>query len=606
MFRLFERLTEPFPQVSPSLEEKGLITFYRQYSQGYTGVLLALGSLTAAIAIIELILFGFIGELVDWLGHRDPATLWREESSTLISMSILVLVALPIAVVLHSMLFHQSITVNFSMAVRWMAHRRLLDQSYSFYQDEFPGRLAAKVMQTSEAFRESLVKLMESLLYTVIYVGGMLYLMASADWRLSIPLCIWAICYLLLMVRGLPNLKARAQEQADAHSVMTGRLADSYTHFSAVKLFSHAGRESDYAKEGMNQFLNAVYPLMRVVTSLNVSVWLLNAGLIFATVALALWLWSQNSVTTGAIAVAMALTLRLKNLSQFIMWEVAALFRNIGAVQDGFKTLARPRQVQDHSDAETLKIGQGEVRFNQISFAYQPEKPVFRNLNLTVKAGEKIGLVGASGAGKSSLIHLLLRFYDPDQGDICIDDQNIRQMTQDSVRGAIGVVSQDTALLHRSVRENLLYGRPEATEDEMIEACKQAQIHDVIMDLVDAEGRTGYDAFVGERGVKLSGGQRQRISIARVLIKDAPILVLDEATSALDSESEAAIQEQLETLMQGKTVIAIAHRLSTLSAMDRLIVLDRGEIKEQGSHGQLIAAEGLYNRLWKRQTGNSI
>ncbi|WP_020681807.1 ABC transporter ATP-binding protein [Marinobacterium rhizophilum] len=606
MFRYFECLTPPFPE-GPAQQPPGtLLAFCRHYSQGYEKALMVLALFTVIIAGIEVALFNFLGQLVDWLGSHDPATLLSDESATLWGMGLLVLVALPLSVLVHSMLFHQSLFANYSMAVRWQAHRYLLGQSFDFYQNEFAGRIATKVMQTSESLRETVMKLLDVLLYVAVYLSGMTALIVAADWRLSLPLLGWVACYTLLLAVNIPRLKARAATQADAQSQMTGRIVDSYTNFNTVKLFSHSERESAYARASMQGLLDAVYPLMRLITGLNISLWLLNALLIFATAALSIHLWMQDAVSAGAITIAISLTLRLKSLSQFIMWEIAALFRNIGTLQDGLETLSQPQSVRNTSNACTLRIGGGGIHFDDIGFGYHAGQAVIDGLTLDIRPGEKIGIVGSSGAGKSTLVNLLLRFYDLRQGHILIDGQDIANVTQESLRAHIGMVSQDTSLLHRSVRENLLYGNPDADEAAMIEAARKAHIHDFIETLCDPEGRTGFDVRVGERGLKLSGGQRQRIAIARVLLKNAPILVLDEATSALDSEVEAAIQENLDELMQGKTVIAIAHRLSTIAALDRLVVLDRGRIVEQGSHAELLARGGRYAQLWHHQCGGFL
>lgn len=606
MFTFFERLTQPLPDRPAEQPPTGALAFFRFYCRGYEKALLMLGVMTLIVALIEVALFGFLGNLVDWLSSREPEALFEQEGLKLWGMTLLVLVVMPLAVVAHSMLFHQSLFVNMSAAIRWHAHRYLLGQSHNFYQNEFAGRLATKVMQTSESLRETVMKLLDVLLYVVVYLSGMAVLIMSADWRLSLPLGVWALCYLFLLCVQVPKLKHHASLQADAQSEMTGRIVDSYTNFHTLKLFAHSEREHEYARRSMQGFLDAVYPLMRRITGLNITLWLLNALLIFATAALSILLWQEGSVTAGAITIAVSLTLRLKSLSQFIMWEIANLFRNIGTVQDGQGMLARPQALVDKPDATALEVKQGAIDFNAIDFGYDPDRLVIEGLSLQIRAGEKVGIVGSSGAGKSTLISLLLRLYDLDRGEIRIDGQSVADVTQESLRAAIGVVSQDTSLLHRSIRENLLYGRPDASYDEMRTAARMAHADAFIPGLHDAAGRKGYDAQVGERGVKLSGGQRQRIAIARVLLKNAPILVLDEATSALDSESEVAIQENLSVLMEGKTVIAIAHRLSTIAAMDRLIVMDQGQVVEQGSHKELLAKGGRYARLWQHQSGGFL
>ncbi len=606
MFTFFERLTDPFPMRPVTQPPADLWGFFRYYCKGFEKALFALAVVTFFVACIEVWMFSFLGDLVDWLGAQSPETFFEQQSGVLIVMSVVVLVGLPVVVVLHSMLFHQSLFINMSAAIRWSAHRYLLGQSHAFYQDEFAGRLATKLTQTSESLRETVMKLLDLMLYMLVYLSGMTALVFAADWRLSVPLLVWVTLYVVLIVREVPRLKEFAVKQAERQSEMTGRIVDSYTNFHTIKLFSHSDRESDYAKESMQRFLDAVYPLMRRVTGLNIALWCLNSLLIFFTAAVAIFLWQEGDVTTGAIAIAIALTFRLKSLSQFILWEVAALFRNLGTVQNGMETLAKPYDVTEQSESKHLVVSKGEIHFEKLNFSYESDLSVLKDLELSVNAGEKIGIVGSSGAGKSTLIGLLLRFHNLKEGRILIDGEDISQVSLQSLRASIGVVSQDSSLLHRSIRENLLYGSPDATEAMMLEAARHAHVDGFIEQMIDGEGRRGYDALVGERGVKLSGGQRQRIAIARVLLKNAPILVLDEATSALDSEVEAAIQENLRLLMQGKTVLAIAHRLSTIAAMDRLVVIDKGRIVEQGTHKELLAQHGHYATLWAHQSGGFL
>jgi ATP-binding cassette subfamily B multidrug efflux pump len=606
MFTFFERLINPFPPETPQQPPKGLVPFCLHYTKGVTPLLLLMAFLTACIAIMEVTLFGFLGELVDWLSSKQPDTLFEEEAYTLIFMATIVLLGLPLTVLLHASVIHQALLGNFPMRIRWQAHRYLLGQSLSFYQNEFAGRIATKVMQTALSVRETVMKLLDVLLFISIYFIGMTLVVSSSDYRLSFPLLCWLIAYISTLYYFIPKLRQISSKQADARSNMVGAVVDSYSNIQTVKLFSHSKREAEYAQASMGQFLDTVHPQMRLATKLNVTVWILNALLLFTISALSIWLWAEQAISTGSIAVAIALSLRLNGMSQWIMWEVSSLFENIGSVQDGISTLSKSRSVQDTSDAQKINPVRGYIEFRNIYFAYSPQHPVFKDLSFTIKPGEKIGLVGRSGAGKSTLVNLLLRFHDIQSGSIILDGQNISQIKQESLRAEIGMVTQDTALLHRSVRDNILYGKPNASEEEMIAAAKQAEAHEFIISLNDSHGNTGYDAQVGERGVKLSGGQRQRIAIARVLLKDAPVLVLDEATSALDSEVEAAIQASFLKLMKDKTVIAIAHRLSTIAALDRLIVLDNGKIIEQGSHTELLAQRGLYAQLWARQSGGFI
>lgn len=606
MYRFFESLIKPFPTEAPTQPPKTLFAFCRYYARGTEPYLLLMAILTGGIAAMEVSLFGFLGALVDWLNSHSPTTLLTEAKNELWVMGTIVLIGLPLTVFLHSLILHQTLLGNFPMRIRWQAHRYLLGQSYQFYQDDFAGRIATKVMQTSLAVRETIIKLLDVLLYVFVYFSGVAVLFFTLDFRLAIPLILWICTYASLLYYFLPRLTKVSTRQADARSDMTGRLVDTYTNISTVKLFSHSNREAEYAKKGMEYFLSTVHPQMRLATALSSSVWAVNALLIFSVASVSIWLWSNLAITTGAIATAIGLVLRLNGMAQWIMWEVSALFENIGTAKDGLNTLSTPCQVQDVANAPPLQLTQSGIEFNKVNFHYGKGSGMINQFNLHIKPGEKIGLVGRSGAGKSTLVNLLLRFYDVEGGAILVDGKDIAHIQQESLRAYIGMVTQDTSLLHRSVRENLLYGKPNATEAEMIAAAKQAEAHNFIMQLSDNQGRTGYDAHVGERGVKLSGGQRQRIAIARVLIKNAPILIMDEATSALDSEVEAAIQTNLTSLIQGKTVIAIAHRLSTIAALDRLIVLEKGHIVEQGSHAELIAHQGIYAQLWARQSGGFL
>lgn len=607
MLRLFERWVAAYPDSEPAQAPNTLFAFCRYYSKGVEVPLILMSILTASIAILEVTLFSFMGQLVDWLVTKNPKTFFAEEGMHLLGMSLLVLVVMPLITFLHSAIIHQTLLGNYPMRVRWLAHRYVLRQSISFFQDDFAGRVATKVMQTSLAVRESVMKLLDVLVYILVYFASMLVLIAKADYRLMLPMLVWLGFYIALQFYFVPRLKKVSATQADARSTMTGRIVDSYTNVSTVKLFSHSQREENYAKSGMDGFLATVYKQMRLVTGLSVGVQVCNYVLAFSVAATAILLWTYGQITIGAIAIAVSLALRVNGMSQWIMWEISALFENIGTVTDGMKTLSKPLLIQDKENAQPLQVVKGNIAFEHVHFHYgKQDSKVINDLHLSIKAGEKIGLVGRSGAGKSTIVNLLMRFHDIESGQILIDGQDVSQIQQDSLRANIGMVTQDTSLLHRTVRDNLLYGRPDATEEEMIAAAKKAQAHDFILTLTDPYGNVGYDAMVGERGIKLSGGQRQRVAIARVLLKDAPLLVLDEATSALDSEVEMAIQDSLYELMQGKTVIAIAHRLSTIAAMDRLIVLDKGEIVEQGTHEELIQHGGIYAKLWSHQTGGFL
>jgi ATP-binding cassette subfamily B multidrug efflux pump len=606
MFRWFEERLNPFPPEEPVEPPKSLVGFCLHYTRGAWRYIAIAAVLMSAIAITEVWMFAFLGNIVDWLSAQNRETFLQTEGWKLAGMAAVVLVGLPAAVFLHSLIAQQTLMGNYPMRIRWQVHRYLLKQSMTFYQDEFAGRIATKLMQTALAVRECIIKLIDVLNYVIVYFTGMVVIVASSDWRLAAPLVVWLVCYVGLLRYFIPRLGVVSEAQADARSVMTGRVVDSYTNIQTVKLFSHARREAGFARDGMASFLGTVYRQMRLVTQLYGALYLLNSLLLTSVAALSIWLWLGEAVTIGAVAVAIGLVLRLWGMSQWIMWEMSGLFENIGTVQDGIGSISLPRLVEDRPGARDLVVREGQIEFDRIGFHYGKGKGVIEDLSLVVRPGEKVGLVGRSGAGKSTLSNLLLRFYDLEKGSIRIDGQDISAVTQDSLRAQIGMVTQDTSLLHRSVRDNILYGRPDATDEMMVEAARRAEALEFIGALSDAKGRKGFDAHVGERGVKLSGGQRQRVAIARVMLKDAPILILDEATSALDSEVEAAIQENLYRLMEGKTVIAIAHRLSTIAAMDRLVVMDRGRVVEEGTHDELVASGGLYAQLWERQSGGFL
>lgn len=606
MFRFFESLTQPYPKFANTQPPHGLVAFCRHYTRGMEGYLLVLSVLSALVAFFEAALFYMMGQLVDWLVDQDPRTLWQSRRQELLGFGFMVVVLLPGLIWLRSTVMHQTLLGNYPMAIRWRAHQYLLGQSMTFYQDEFAGRVATKMMQTALSVRETVMKLLDVMVYVTVYFFSMVFLVGQSDPILMLPMLGWLLGYIGVLRYFLPKLRASAMAQADARSMMTGRVVDSYTNIQTVKLFSHSKRESTYAQDAMDEFLHTVYRQMRYATGINVSVNVLIYLLIFFVGAFSIYLWSNAAITVGAIAVAITMALRLNGLAQWIMWEVGMLFENLGMVADGRNTLSQPQGITNADNAPELKVDQGQIAFEDVRFHYGKESGVLEDFNLRIEPGEKIGLVGRSGAGKSTLVNLLLRFYDVESGVVRIDGQPVNQVTQDSLRAAIGMVTQDTSLLHRSIRENLLYGAPDATDEDMVLAAKEAKAHDFIQTLTDPFGNTGYDAQVGERGVKLSGGQRQRIAIARVMLKNAPILVLDEATSALDSEVEASIQESLKTLMKDKTVIAIAHRLSTIAAMDRLVVLDQGQIVEQGTHSELVNAGGIYAKLWSHQTGGFL
>ncbi len=605
MFHQFEKLVNPYPEAKPASPPTSFFAFMWSCTRGLRPYVLGMTLLTAVIGIFEAALFAMLGNVVDWLSTIAPAQLWVEQRGNLMLLAA-ILCASPIAVALQAGLKHQAMAGNFPMLLRWNFHRLMLSQSLSFYQDEFAGRVATKVMQTALAVRDVWMILADIMVFVLIYFVTMVAVVGHFDLWLLLPFLGWLTLYVCALIFFVPRLGRVAQAQADARSLMTGRITDAYTNITTVKLFSHTNREAGFAKSAMQDFMQTVYRQWRLITSFEVVNQIMSVLLIASTAGATLVLWTQGKVGIGAVAAATAMALRLNGISHWVMWEFASLFEHIGTVRDGMSILSRPHTVLDVDDAKPLHVSKGEIKFEQVCFAYGGEKNVLDELHLTIRAGEKIGLVGRSGAGKSTIVNLLLRFYDVRSGRILIDGQDISRVTQDTLRMQIGMVTQDTSLLHRSVRDNILYGRPDATDGQMIAAAKRAEAHEFIQTLTDPSGRTAYDAHVGERGVKLSGGQRQRIAIARVKLKDAPILLLDEATSALDSEVEAAIQASLYKLMEGKTVVAIAHRLSTIAAMDRLIVLDRGRIVEQGDHRSLLAENGLYARLWEHQSGGFL
>jgi ATP-binding cassette, subfamily B, multidrug efflux pump len=605
LFHRFESLVDPYPDAEPATPPKGLLRFVWACTEGTRRYVAMMTLFTAAIGAFEALLFAMMGRIVDWLAGVPPAQLWAREGATLLLLAV-ALVASVLVAALQSLFKQQALAGNLPMRLRWNFHRLLLAQSIGFFQDEFAGRIATKVMQSALAVRDLWMIVADILVYVVIYFVTMAAVLGGFDAWLLGPFGLWLGLYVAAMRHFVPRLGRVAQEQADARSLMTGRITDAYTNIATVKLFSHSHREAGYARSAMQGFLATVYRQMRLVTGFEVVNQALNMVLIGSTAGAALWLWTRGEVGVGAVAAALAMAMRLNGISHWVMWEMASLFEHVGTVQDGIQTLARPRTVLDRPGAVPLQVTRGEIRFEDVGFAYGAKRKVVDGFSLVIRPGEKIGLVGRSGAGKSTIVNLLLRFFDLPEGRILIDAQDIAGVTQESLRAQIGMVTQDTSLLHRSVRDNIVYGRPDATEALLRHAAERAEAHDFVVGLVDPTGRRGYDAHVGERGVKLSGGQRQRVAIARVMLKDAPILLLDEATSALDSEVEAAIQKSLNVLMQGKTVVAIAHRLSTIAAMDRLVVMDHGRVVEEGTHHQLLARGGIYARLWAHQSGGFL
>ena len=605
MFHWFEKRLNPFPDETLTVSKAALWPFLWRSMYGAKRYLFGMTFFTALIAAFEAYLFAIIGKVVDWLATVNPQNIWADEGANIMGIGLLLLLSV-LPITLTTLLKHQTLVGNFAMRMRWQFHRIMLSQSMGFYQDEFAGRISAKVMQTALAVRDVWFVVADILVYVVVYFSSMVAIVGYFHPLIMLPFLIWCALYLVGLKVFVPQLSQLAKNQADARSLMTGRVTDAYTNIGTVKLFSHAQREAHYAKFAMSEFLGTVHSQMRLVSTIQILNHILIMSLIGATGGLSLWLWSQGEMSVGGVAAATAMSLRLNGISHWVMWELTTLYEQIGTVQDGLSLFSTPNQLQDQDNAPDLTVKEGMIAFKDVNFQYGEGHPLFTHLNLAIQAGEKVGLVGRSGAGKSTIVNLLLRFYDVDSGEIRIDNQDVKFVTQNSLRAQIGMVTQDTSLLHRSVRDNILYGRPEATEEEMIAAAKRAEAHAFILDLQDAHGRSGYDAHVGERGVKLSGGQRQRIAIARVMLKDAPILVLDEATSALDSEVESVIQDSLYQLMEGKTVVAIAHRLSTIAAMDRLIVLDDGKIVEEGTHQALLDRKGLYASFWAHQSGGFL
>jgi ATP-binding cassette subfamily B multidrug efflux pump len=615
MYRWFETRIDAFPELAITRPPDRLLAFYLHYLRPVWPVFVALLVAGLAGSLIEVALLAFVGKLVDLLrAAPSPERFVADHGPLLAAMAFIALVARPVVSTAHDLIKNQIIAGPVANRVRWLTHRYVLRQSLSFFQNDFAGRVANKIMQAAPALRDSVVQLIDAIWYAAVQWVGAAVIFAAADWRLLAPLLLWLAAYFCALLYFVPRIKERATAAAESRSMLVGRIVDSYTNILTVKLFAHAEREDAYARAALDEQMGKWQASLRLQTSMELVLYTLNGVLIVSATALAVWLWSVSLVSIGEIAVVTGLVMRIVGMSGWILWVVAGIFENIGVVVEGMETISRPNQVLDRMDSKPLVVRRGEIRLDNVSFHYagcaaadgRRHGGVINDVSCLIRPGEKVGLVGRSGAGKSTLVNLLLRFYDVESGRILIDGQDISRVTQDSLRAQIGVVTQDTSLLHRSVRDNILYGRPAAGDAAVVVAARKAQADEFIVALEDMKGRKGYAAHVGERGVKLSGGQRQRIAIARVLLKDAPILVLDEATSALDSEVEAAIQEQLYNLMAGKTVIAIAHRLSTIAAMDRLVILDKGRIVEEGGHEELIARGGLYAELWARQSGGFL
>lgn len=607
IFSFFENLVPSFPQRNEGTPPKNPVKFILFFTRGLCGFFIAASVLNSVIAIGEALFFVCLGLVVDWTSSSTPHNFIALHGTSILVMLLCAGVILPVASVLHSLLIHQTISGNYSSQIRWQLHSYLLNQSLSFFNEEYAGSLANKVMQTSVAVRTAVMKLIDVMVHLIVYIATMLIMLSNANISLCIPLAVWLILYISSLVCFIPQLRKASKQQSELRSTMVGRIVDSYTNISTVKLFGGHGKEEKYAKNAMDEFRHSEYRALRILTMFDVSVQFMNYTLLITLVMISLWLWSNYLVTPGAIAIATAIAIRMINMSRWIMWEVGAIFENLGMIYDGIHTVSVPVSVRDPENPVKIDSFSNEIEFSHVSFGYKKSVGIIHDLSMKIKAGEKVGIVGPSGAGKSTLISLLLRFYDVDSGSVSIDGENIRNFTQDDLRSLFSMVSQDTSLMHRTVGENIEYGaEDELQKAELEEVAAATDSLNFIENLSDYRGGAGFDSVVGDRGVKLSGGQKQRIAIARVLVKNSPILILDEATSALDSQSEKCIQENLEKLMQGKTVIAIAHRLSTLKKMDRIVVLEKGQIVESGSHEELLKSDGMYRKLWDLQTEGFI
>ncbi|MGB9383808.1 MAG: ABC transporter ATP-binding protein, partial [Pseudolabrys sp.] len=580
MFHFFERSLKPTAVPESAEPPAGLVAFYWHFARQAKPLFIGLFAVGFAVALIEVMIPVFIGKVVTLVTASKPEELLNTAWPWLLGMAGVLLVLRPLASTSQHLLMNQAIAANVSNRIRWQNHWHVSRQSWAFFQNDFAGRIATRVMQTGPAIRESLVSLLTAVWFILIYGTSSLILLASADRWLALPVLLWFAGYMIMLRIFVPRMRDKSKVMSETRSMLTGRIVDTYTNIVTVKLFARAKDEDGYVREAIDQHTGRFHESLRLNTLFALTLTLLNSMLVTSTGAFAIVLWRYGYVGVGTVAMALPMTMQIISASGWVAWQITDIFENIGVVQEGMLTIAQPHTLVDRPDARALTVTRGEIRFENIRFGYGRESGLIDGLTLDVRPGEKIGVVGRSGAGKSTLVNLLLRFFDLEGGRILIDGQDISDVSQESLRAHISMVTQDTSLLHRSIRDNIRYGYPDASEAAIVAAAEMAQAHEFIVELEDWKGRRGYDAHVGERGVKLSGGQRQRVAIARVILKNAPILVLDEATSALDSEVEAAIQSSLSTLMRGRTVIAIAHRLSTIAQMDRLIVLDRGRIVE--------------------------
>ena len=606
VFRFFERLLEPTALPPEAPPPSGLAAFYWHYVRQARGLIVALFIAGLSVALLDALIPVFIGRVIAAVSTEVPDRFWADAGPQLLGMAVILLFIRPVVVFLQNLITNQTMAPGLTNLIRWQSHWHVVRQSWSFFQNDFAGRIANRVMQTGPSLRESVVSGTNAVWYILVYGTSALTLMASSDWRLALPVIGWFGVYAVMLRFFVPRLRERSREMSEVRSALTGRVVDSYTNIQTVKLFARPRDEDNFVRSAVDDHTRTFRDQLRLITLFGFSLTLLNAALLVGTGAMAIWLWIGGAITVGTIAMALPLAWQIANISGWVAQNVTAIFENVGVVQDGMRSIAVPQQMADKPNAGTLVVKAASVRFENVRFGYGTTRGVLHGIDLSIAPGERVGLVGPSGAGKSTLVNLLLRFYEVEEGRILIDGQDIANVTQESLRAHISMVTQDTSLLHRSIRDNIRYSRPSASEADILDAAARAHATEFIEGLEDWQGRRGFDAHVGERGVKLSGGQRQRIALARVILKGAPILVLDEATSALDSEIEAAIQEQLDGLMRGRTVIAIAHRLSTIARMDRLIVLDRGRVVENGSHAELLARGGTYARLWQRQSGGFL